>query len=203
MENLKVAVYGRVSTTDKGQDVGMQIRELKVFADNRGWEVLEYVDNGISGLKEKRPAFDKLMADARDGRFQVVLVWKMDRLARSLRHLLNTLNELQMLGIAFVSLKENIDFTSSVGKLMTHILGAFAQFERDIIAERVKSGIANARSKGRQIGRTPKAHSDFDKIIELSGQGLSERKIGKVLNLAPSTVYSVIKKQRRQNGVLA
>jgi DNA invertase Pin-like site-specific DNA recombinase len=115
----------------------------------------EYIDIGVSGSKERRPELNKLVADAHLRRFDVVLVWKLDRLGRSLRHLVNSLAELESLGIDFVSLRDNLDLTTPSGRLMFQIIGAMAEFERALIQERVKAGMRNARAKGRRIGRPP------------------------------------------------
>lgn len=151
---IRTAIYARVSTANSGQDPTMQTRELQEYCEHRGWTVAgEYVDVGISGTKEKRPELDRLMADAHRRRFDTLLVWKLDRFGRSLRHLVNTLAELEARGIAFVSLRDNLDLSTPSGRLMFQIIGAMAEFERALIAERVKAGMRNARAKGRRIGR--------------------------------------------------
>ena len=151
---MRTAIYARVSTTNNGQDPTMQTRELREYSERRGWDVIgEYVDVGISGTKEKRPELDRLMADAHRRRFDAILVWKLDRFGRSLRHLVNTLAELEARGIAFISLRDNLDLSTPAGRLMFQIIGAMAEFERGLIVERVKAGMRNARAKGRRIGR--------------------------------------------------
>ncbi len=125
----RVGLYGRVSTTDKGQDVELQLRELRAFAHARGWRIEEeYVDEGISGSQANRPAMDRLLSACRRRQIDVVLVWRLDRLGRSLKHLIMTLDEISSLGIKFVSLREQIDCTTATGQLMLHLLGAFAEF---------------------------------------------------------------------------
>ena len=137
---MKAALYARVSTLDKGQHVELQLRDLREYARARGWEIVrEYVDEGISGAKDRRPALDDLMADARRRRVDIVAVWRLDRLGRSLRHLIGILDELHALGVGFVSIGESLDLTTPAGRLMFHLLGAFAQFEREIIRERVRA----------------------------------------------------------------
>jgi DNA invertase Pin-like site-specific DNA recombinase len=132
----------------------LQTRELRDYCEHRGWTVIgEYVDVGISGTKERRPELDRLMADAHRRRFDAILVWKLDRFGRSLRHLVNTLAELEARGIAFISLRDNLDLSTPSGRLMFQIIGAMAEFERALIAERVKAGMRNARAKGHRIGR--------------------------------------------------
>src|SRR6185437_2828978 len=163
----KVAIYARVSTVNHGQDVSLQTRELHQFALARGWQVAgEYVDAGVSGAKDSRPELNRLMADAKRRRFDVVLVWKLDRFGRSLRHLVNALAEFESLGIAFVSLSDNLDLSTASGRLMFNIIGAMAEFERELIRERVKAGMRNAKAKGTRIGR-PRANVDASEIARL------------------------------------
>ena len=130
----------------------MQLRELREYASRRGWIVTEeYVDQGVSGSKETRPALTRLMADACQRRFDAVLVWKVDRFGRSLKHLVNALAELGALGVAFVSLRDNLDLSTPSGRLMFQIIGAMAEFERALIQERVRAGLRNARAKGKRL----------------------------------------------------
>lgn len=152
---MKCAIYARVSTFD--QEPENQLAEIRRYVAARGWTAEEYVDRGISGAKDRRPALDTLLADARRRRFDVLVVWRLDRLGRNLRHLITLLEELQALGIAFVSLNEGIDATTPAGKLQMHILGAIAEFERARIAERVKAGLQRARLQGTRLGRPRKA----------------------------------------------
>ena len=150
-DDMRVAIYARVSTLD--QQPENQLLELRRYAEARGWRVVtEHVDHGISGAKERRPALDALKADAKRRRIDAVLCWRLDRLGRNLRHLILLLDELQALGVAFVSLAEGIDATTPAGKLQLHILGAIAEFEREPIRERVRAGLARARAQGRTLG---------------------------------------------------
>jgi DNA invertase Pin-like site-specific DNA recombinase len=152
----RVAIYARVSTANNGQDPAMQTRELHEYSRRRGWSVAgEYVDIGISGSKEKRPDLDRLMADAHRRRFDVIVVWKFDRFARSVSHLLRALETFRALGIEFVSFSEQLDTSTPAGKLVFTVLGAVAELERSLIGERVRAGMRNARLKGRKIGRPP------------------------------------------------
>jgi putative DNA-invertase from lambdoid prophage Rac len=130
-----------------------QLQELRRYAGARAWSGVEYVDRGVSGAKDRRPALDQLLADAKRRRFDVVVCWRLDRLGRNLKHLITLLEELQALGVAFVSLAEGIDATTPAGKLQMHILGAIAEFERERIRERVHAGLQRARSQGKQLGR--------------------------------------------------
>jgi DNA invertase Pin-like site-specific DNA recombinase len=124
------------------QDPELQLSELREYATRRGWEIAEiYTDNGVSGSKDSRPALNRLMADAGQRKFDTVLVWKLDRFGRSLRHLINALAELEARGIAFVSLRDNLDLGTPSGRLMFQIIGAMAEFERALIQERVKAGL--------------------------------------------------------------
>ena len=148
---MRAAVYVRVSTLD--QEPENQLAELRRYVGARGWTAVEYCDRGISGAKERRPALDQLLADARRRRFDVVVCWRMDRLGRNLKHLITLIDELQALGVAFVSLGEGIDATTPAGKLQMHILGAIAEFERGRIRERVVAGLARARAQGKRLGR--------------------------------------------------
>ncbi|PYU25837.1 MAG: resolvase [Acidobacteria bacterium] len=187
----RVAIYARVSTTNHGQDVNLQTRDLEQFAQARGWLLVDsYLDIGISGAKDKRPELDRLMADAKRRKFDVVLVWKLDRFARSLRHLVNALAEFESLGIAFVSLSDNLDLSTASGRLMFNIIGAIAEFERELIRERVKAGMRNAKAKGTRIGR-PRANVDAGQIAQLRAQGLSWKKIAKAMGLGVGTLYRV------------
>lgn len=132
----------------------MQTRDLEQFAQARGWRLVDsYLDLGISGSKDKRPQLDRLMADAHKRRFDIVIVWRFDRFARSVSHLLGALETFNALGIAFVSLSENVDTTTPTGKMIFTVLGAVAELERSLIVERVRAGLRNARAKGKRLGR--------------------------------------------------
>ena len=149
---MKAAIYARVSTLD--QEPENQLQELRRYIAARGWTAAtEYVDRGVSGSKDRRPALDQLVRDAKRRRFDVVICWRLDRLGRNLKHLITLLEDLQALGVAFVSLAEGIDATTPAGKLQMHILGAIAEFERARIQERVKAGLARARAQGVRLER--------------------------------------------------
>lgn len=152
----RAALYGRVSTTNHGQDVGLQTRDLRQFAEARGWQIFgEYLDEGFSGARDSRPELNRLMTDAHKRRFDVVCVWRFDRFARSVSHLLRALETFKALGIDFVSFSEQMDTSTPAGKMVFTVLGAVAELERSLIVERVKAGMRNARAKGRRIGRPP------------------------------------------------
>ena len=170
---IRAAIYARVSTGHNAQDPTMQTRELEEYCQRRGWQVADcYVDTGISGSKESRPELDRLMTDARQRKLDVVLVWKLDRFGRSLKHLVNALAEFEALGITFASLKDNLDLSTPSGRLMFQIIGAMAEFERSLIQERVRAGLRNAKAKGRKLGR-PRISVDSQEIARLRAQGRS------------------------------
>lgn len=187
----RTAIYARVSTTN-GQDVTLQTRELQEYAAIRGWQVTStYTDEGVSGAKDSRPALNRLMADARRRRFDVLLVWKLDRLGRSLRHLVCTLAELEALGIAFVSLTDNLDLSTPAGRLMFGVIAAMAEFERSLIRERVKAGMRNAKEKGRAVGR-PRVSVNAAEIGRLRAAGASWRTICRETGLSKGTAQRAI-----------
>ncbi len=152
---MKAAIYARVSTLE--QEPENQLQELRRYVQARDWMAVEYVDKGVSGAKDRRPALDQLVADARRRRFDVLVCWRLDRLGRNLRHLILLLDDLHGLGIGFVTLGEGIDTTSPTGRLVLHVLGAISEFERERIRERVLAGLQRARSQGRRLGR-PRVH---------------------------------------------
>ncbi len=175
--SFRAAIYARVSTANNGQDPEMQTRELREYCQRRGWQIVgEYVDVGISGSKERRPELDRLLADAHRRRFDAVVVWKFDRFARSVSHLLRALEAFKALGIEFVSLSEQVDTSTPMGKMVFTVLGAVAELERSLIVERVKAGLRNARAKGKRLGRPPLV-VDRGRIARLRTQGRSWREI--------------------------
>lgn len=189
----KVAIYTRVSTRDKKQDVDLQFRDLRKYVEARDLETFkEYPENGVSGSKDRRPELDKLMNDARKRKFDVVLCWRFDRFGRSTRHLITALEEFKNLGIDFISYQENIDTSTPAGKVMFTMLSAFAEFERAILIERVRAGMANAKAKGKRIGR-PAAQVDMDELLKLRGQGLSIRQIARNLGIDKTVVCKGLK----------
>ena len=183
-DKKSVALYARVSTLDQSCD--MQLEDLRRYAA-RFAHSREYVEVGVGGAQRHRPQLDALMKDARKRLFDVVLVWKFDRFARSVTHLVDSLEEFRALGVDFVSYTEGIDTTTPSGELLFHIMGAVAQFERDLIVERVRAGIAHARAMGKRIGR-PRAVIDADQVRVLRQQGKSFRKIAQALDVPVSRV---------------
>lgn len=190
-----VALYARVSTLDKGQDPEMQLRELRAHAHMQGWTVFsEYVDRGISGSKDSRPQLNRMMADAQAQQFDAVLCWKLDRFSRSLKHLINSLETLAVSAVSFVSLRDNLDLTTAAGRLMFQMIGAFAEFEREITRERVRAGLQNARAKGKVLGRKARTDIDVSEIARLRGEGLDWREIADRTGVPRSTCYRVCPK---------
>jgi DNA invertase Pin-like site-specific DNA recombinase len=187
----QVALYARVSTLNN-QDPEMQLAELREYAGRRGWQIVEeFTDQGVSGCWESRPALNRLMSDACRRRFDAVLVWKIDRFERSLKHLVNALAELAALGVAFISLRDNIDLSTPSGRLMFQIIGAMAEFERALIQERVRAGLRNARAKGRQLGR-PRVIVDASKIPSLRSQGRSWAQIKDEIGVSKGTAQRAL-----------
>lgn len=190
--SIRVALYARVSTSNGQQDPEMQLRELREYAERRGWQIADvYTDAGVSGSKDSRPALNRLMADAKKRHIDTVLVWKLDRFGRSLRHLVNALAELEALGIAFISLRDNLDLASPSGRLMFQIIGAMAEFERALIQERVRAGLRNARAKGKRLGR-PRVFVSESKIVALRSSGASWRAIATELGVGMGTIYRAV-----------
>src|SRR6202163_3530965 len=186
---MKAAIYARVSTTNHGQDASMQTRELREYCERRGFEIVdEYTDIGISGSKDSRPELNRLMADAHKRRFDVVCVWRFDRFARSVSHLLRALETFKALGIDFVSYSEQMDTSTPAGKMVFTVLGAVSEGERNLIAERVRAGLRNARAKGKRLGRPTKC-VDAARIATLRASGLSWPKIADELGVSVGTVY--------------
>jgi DNA invertase Pin-like site-specific DNA recombinase len=192
MMAAKVAIYARVSTVNHGQDVGLQTRELRQFAAARGWEVAgEYIDSGVSGSKDSRPELNRLMADAHRRRFDVVCVWRFDRFARSVSHLLRALETFKAFGIDFVSYSEQMDTSTPAGKMVFTVLGAVAELERSLIVERVKAGLRNAKAKGKVLGR-PRKVLDTTRIASLRAQGVGWKRIAVELGVGVGTIYRAV-----------
>src|SRR5713101_1430419 len=179
-DKKRAGVYVRVSTD--GQDTEMQESELKEYCARRGWESILYRDRGQSGAKQDRPALNSLLSDLRKRRLHVVLVWSLDRLARSLKQLLSISEECRSLGVDLVSLRQNIDTTLPAGRLTFQILGAVAEFERELLRVRVRAGMEQARRAGKRIGRPALRHfgpGERERIRSLRTQGASVRKLAK------------------------
>jgi len=195
----KVALYVRVSTDEQKTD--LQLMDLKEYIQKRGYVVYDTYEDVISGTTKERKALDRLVSDARHRKFDIVLVWKFDRFARSLKMLVEYLELFQELGIDFISYKENIDTTTSMGRLIFHINSAYAEFERELIQDRVIAGIKAKREKTGTWGRQNLQDETQAKIRELTAEGLSIRKIATKLQLSTRTVQKY--KGERVEGVVA
>jgi DNA invertase Pin-like site-specific DNA recombinase len=194
--SARVAIYARVSTLNHGQDVNMQLRELREYCQRRAWDIAgEYIDLGVSGAKDSRPELNRLMADAHKRRFEVVCVWRFDRFARSVSHLLRALETFKALGIDFVSYSEQMDTSTPAGKMVFTVLGAVAELERSLIVERVRAGLRNARAKGKRLGR-PSKGIDRATVAALRSQGASWRAIAEKLGVGVGTLYRAVRKQK-------
>ena len=191
------AIYARVSTLD--QSCELQLEDLRRYASQRFARCYEFVDEGVSGTQRRRPQLDALMNSAHKRLFDAVLVWKFDRFARSVKHLVDSLEEFRALGIDFVSYTEGVDTTTPTGQLLFHIVGAVAQFERDLIAERVRAGIAHARAMGKRIGR-PRAQINTEQVNALRHQGRSLRQIAQALNVPVSRVRRALAADTKTEG---
>ncbi len=190
----RIALYARVSTTDQHPEI--QLNALRAYAEARSLEVAEvYVDVGVSGAKSKRPALDRLRADALRRRFDIVAVVKLDRLARSVHHLTTLGQEFEALGVDLVVLDQAIDTTTPSGKLLFHVLGSIAEFERDLIRERTRAGLAAARRRGKRLGR-PRVISEeaSARIRRLHRAGRSLRQIAEVLGVSKTAVANEVER---------
>jgi DNA invertase Pin-like site-specific DNA recombinase len=212
----RIALYARVSTSKcekcgkrlsddealdheyKGQDSEVQLHELREYVALRGWQITEIYTDTVTGSKDSRPGLNRLMTDAARRRFDVVIVWRFDRFARSVSHLLRALEQFQALAIDFVSLCENVDTSTPTGKMIFTVLGAVAELERGLIVERVKAGIRNARAKGKKLGR-PRADVRESQVEGLRASGASSRAIAKEMGVGIGTVHRI--GQRRSKNV--
>ena len=192
--NQEVLVYLRCSTLEQSTD--LQRREIDRFLEQRGWGVAHYYEDKASGTNSNRPQLKLMMNDIRSGHGKMVVVWRLDRFARSLKDLITMLQELSERNVAFISIKDNIDLTTSTGRLMVHLLGAFAQFEADLIKERVLAGLSAAKARGRKLGRPSTVNPD--PIRQLRSKGLSVRQIASRLGISKSAVHKSLSKSRLQ-----
>ena len=195
----RIALYARVSTLN-GQNPEMQLAELREYAQRRGWEVYsEYCDLGISGAKDSRPQLNRMIADAHARKFDAILVWKLDRFARSLKMLVTSIEDLNSYGVAFVSLRDNLDLSTPAGRLMLHIIAAMAEFERSLIQERVIAGIASAKSRGVKFGR-PKVYCSALKIAALREQGVPWVQIAQRLDVGKGTAQRIYARHLKEEA---
>jgi len=186
----KAAIYSRISTGD--QHLETQLLDLREMAKQRGLEIVREYSDVISGAKAKRPGLDQLMADARRHRFEVVLVAAFDRIARSVRHFLEVLDELNHLNIQFISMRENIDTGGPLGRAMLTIIGAIAELERSLIVERVRAGMRRAKLEGRRIGRTP-LNIDRKQVVEDRQSGMSLSKVAQRHKISRASVCRLVR----------
>ena len=190
---VRAAIYARVSTLNGNQDSSMQTRELEEYCQRRGWQVFDcYVDNGFSGKKDSRPQLNRMMQDAHERRFDVVVVWRFDRFARSVSHLLRALEDFNALGIQFASLCEQFDTSTPTGKMIFTVLGAVAELERNLIIERVRAGLRHARAKGKRLGR-PRKSVDATQVRSLRAAGESWRAIARKLGVSVGSAFAAAK----------
>jgi len=169
----RAALYARTSTAEQEPD--NQLFALRDYAARRGWcVVLEYVDDGVSGAAADRPALAALARDARRGRFDVVVCWRLDRLGRSLRRLVMLIDELTAYSVSFASVDDAVDLSTAGGRFMAHVLGALAEYERSMIAERVRLGLQHARRKGKRLGRPPVPHFTAEQLAAVADLSISE-----------------------------
>jgi DNA invertase Pin-like site-specific DNA recombinase len=188
----RIALYARVSTKNHGQDVEVQLEPLRTYARARGLDIVEeYSDVGISGSKDKRPALDKLMKDARARRIDGVLVARFDRFARSTRHLVTALDEFQALGVDFVSLNESVDTSTPMGRMIFTVLSAVGELEKNVIVERIHAGLANARRRGVKLGRKEVIVSK-DAIASYRAEGKSYLWISEKLGVSVGKVHGIV-----------
>lgn len=186
----RAALYSRVSTTD--QTATNQLLALRAFAEARSWTATEFTDAGISGAKDRRPALDAMMAAARARKVDVVVAVKLDRLARSTHHLVVLAKELEALGVDLVVVDQAIDSTTPAGRLMFHVLAAIAEFERDLIRDRVMAGLRRARAQGKRLGRPRLHHVDVDQARSLLAGGKSLRAVARALHVHPTAVSRAV-----------
>ena len=191
----RAALYMRVSTVDQHPET--QLHDLRQMAGQRGYEIVNEYTDRISGAKARRPRLDQMMADARRGRFYIVLVWASDRIARSVKHFLDVLDELNRLGIEYVSFRENIDTAGPLGRAIVVIIGAIAELERSLIVERVRAGMRRARLEGQHIGRNPLV-LDHAGIQQDRSRGQSLRQIARGHCISTATVQRVLRKPPAQ-----
>ncbi|WP_413612918.1 recombinase family protein [Bdellovibrio sp. HCB-110] len=189
---MKALIYARVSTSHHNQNPQVQIDELKRACEDRGWAISEeIVDHGYSGSTDNRPGLKRLMALVRSKQVDVIVVVKMDRLFRSLKHLVSTLEEFEKIGVKFVALKDNVDYSTPSGRFFVQILGSLGEFERSLLRERTMMGLEHARSRGKNFGR-PRVHDDAA-ILKLHKEGMTYRQIQKVTGAPMGTISRAIK----------
>ena len=193
----RAAIYARVSTFD--QEPENQLQELRRYVEARGWTAVEFVDRGVSGSKDRRPALDALLKDAKRRRFDVLICWRLDRLGRNLKHLVTMLEDLHSVGVAFVSLGEGIDCTTPAGKLQLHILAALAEFERERIRERVVAGLDRVKRQGKRLGRPERRVAES---VLAPVRGLPIREAARRLGVSPATAHRWLSQKTSSESAL-
>lgn len=197
---MRVALYARVSTLN-GQNPETQLIELREYAARGGWEVIgEYVDAGVSGSKDSRPSLNRLMAHASQRKFDATCVWKLDRFGRSLKHLVTAIAELEALGVTFVSLKDHWDLSTPSGRLMFQIIGAMAEFERELIRERIRAGMRRRKLEGYVLGRAP-LNVDHDALVRDRLSGMSLTQVAKKYSVSRASVVRFTKQALKSDAV--
>ena len=195
---MKAALYARVSKSEQ-QTLSMQIEAMSSYAQSRGWEIINKIAEVGSGAKERKKR-EELLKNARRRSIDVIIVWKLDRWGRSLPDLINSLQELNELGVGFVSITEALDLTSPIGRAMAGLLSVFAEFERDILKERIKAGIAQARSKGKCHGRPKTAALQADEVKSLFDKGLNKSEIARRLKIGRTSVIRILTENKGRNA---
>lgn len=194
-EIKRAAIYLRTSSQDQKTD--LQADELLPFVERRGWILYRVFEDKISGTTNSRPQLNQLMTDARERKYDVLVIWKLDRLFRSLKNLVVTLDEFKDIGVELVSLKDNLDLTTSAGRLLMQIIGAMAEFEHSLIRARTKAGLEAAKKRGTKLGRPQQVN--HQKVLELRSQGLSLKAISRVLGCSKTAVHKVLQEYRSEN----
>jgi DNA invertase Pin-like site-specific DNA recombinase len=197
---MKVALYARVSKSDESQDPENQLIRLRAYAKERGWETFDFYIDKCSGADDHRPDLDRMVADAMRRRFGLVLTVKVDRVARSTINLYGLLSKLEGRGVKFECTDQDISTNTPTGKLLLAVLAGVAEFERDLIRERTKAGLARARAQGKQLG-TPARIVDITRVLTLRGQGKSLREIGKALGVSHQTIKNRLSSVKQTRGV--
>jgi DNA invertase Pin-like site-specific DNA recombinase len=196
---MRVAAYARVSTNNHHQDPEVQLRDIRAFCQYKGWEIVEtYIDRGVSGAKASRPELNRMMADARDKKFDAVIVWKFDRFARSASHMLRALEEFKTNDIAVVSTTENIDTSTPMGKMVFTVVAAVAEMERAVTVERIHAGLRNAKAKGKKLGPRFQHDIDLAAVRERMAHGESVRGIAKSIGVSVSLLALRLKEEPSQ-----
>lgn len=190
----RAARYVRVSRTE--QKLSLQLDETAELIRRRGWSLVDtFTDQGVSGAKRQRTELNRLLDQARRGSFDILVVWRSDRLFRSLKHMVIVLDELGALGVDFVSVTEPFDTTTPQGRLLLHLVAAMAEFERELIRERTRAGLAAARRRGVSLGRPP-VEIDVDEVMLMRSKGMSIRQVAKALGVSASSVHRALKRRR-------